>query len=92
MESRPANEITFEYVSNRLLGEFHRQAVLADESISSEPKVLYTKSNSFKPKKQSSPVTACSHCGRSGHPVSKCWDLHPEQRPVKEARDTLHLY
>jgi len=25
--------------------------------------------------------TKCPHCGRKGHPPSKCWKEHPEQKP-----------
>ena len=67
IESRPANEITFEYVSNRLLGEYHRQSELSDVSSSSESSALLVRqSKSFK----------CVHCGRSGHTVQRCWDKY----------------
>ena len=23
----------------------------------------------------------CDHCGRTGHEHTRCWQLHPEQRP-----------
>lgn len=72
MESRPANEITFDYVSNRLLGEYHRQS---ESSPSSESGALLAAKSKFK-------SVTCTHCNRPGHSVQKCWDKYPEQRPA----------
>jgi hypothetical protein len=75
MESRPANEITFDYVSNRLLGEYHRQSETSPSSPSSESGALLATKSKFK-------SVPCTHCNRPGHSVQKCWDKYPEQRPA----------
>jgi hypothetical protein len=77
MESRPANEITFDYVSNRLLGEYHRQSELSESSSSSSSESSALLARQFKSSK-------CVHCGRPGHTVQKCWDKYPEQRPARQ--------
>jgi hypothetical protein len=77
MESRPSSEITFDYVSNRLLAEHHRKQEVGDDS---------SMSSSFNQEKiffaRQLPRT-CTHCKRTGHVVEKCWDKHPEQRPSR---------
>ncbi|RFN50296.1 gag-pol polyprotein [Fusarium flagelliforme] len=29
----------------------------------------------------------CEHCGRKGHLVESCWELHPHKRPLKRRRN-----
>ena len=79
MESRPANEITWDYVSTRLLGEYHRQSAMSEassSSSSSESSALLARQ--FK-------ASRCPYCNRPGHTVERCWDKHPELRPARQS-------
>lgn len=73
MESRPIKEVTFDYVSGRLLAEASRQ----EESKESRMLLNVVNSHSAYSVRVKS---SCSHCGRPGHSIDTCYDKYPELR------------
>jgi hypothetical protein len=70
MESRPIEEVTFDFVNGRLLAEAARQE---------ENKL---QQSLYGPTAFGARVTnQCTFCNRPGHTEATCWDKHPEQRP-----------
>lgn len=80
VEARPLKEVTFEYVTSRLLSEaarreMHDREIFEQKRLSMEgPDIGQQRSFSARVK------DVCSHCGRAGHIEKNCWDKYPEQR------------
>jgi len=90
LESRPADEITFDFVSARLLSEFSRQEESRTVRLEvEEARALHTRQDS-----QNAQVGVvdksrymCTHCKRKGHLKVDCWDLHG--RPRRESKEDI---
>ena len=75
-------KLTTEFVKSRLLQEEQR---LSDRTPSSSQSVdsaliMHTCCGVSTPSNERH-VCVCSHCGKKGHPESRCWKKHPHLRP-----------
>ena len=72
MEGRPASDITFSFVSGRLLAERNRQV------IQGPPTPVYTDTSAgasaFLARGRPARKMFCTYCNRTGHVEEKCWD------------------
>jgi len=72
LEQRPPSDITFEFVSARVLAEASRQSQAEEEP--NRMSVGLSARSSYR-------VSKCSFCKRTGHIESSCWDKYPDKRP-----------
>ena len=86
MESRPIQEITFDFISGRLLAEDSRQRERQEDGSTTTSVALVGKATG-KPiptnrHRRRSPVV-CSYCHRTGHTVEQCWDKEDDEKEGK---------
>ena len=94
LESRPAHEVTFDFVCARLLAEYSRQqesqSRASHEAVGSpEPAALQSAAVTV-----SRPVKKCSFCNRKVHLVADCWDKHgfpPDMPPRVFRKDRTEM-
>jgi hypothetical protein len=88
MEGRDVNDLTFDFVSGRLLAEFTRQEQSRRDELDSDSQVsaLYSKSQ-----RTSRSKSKCTFCGVIGHTEERCWDKHgrPKQKGNTEEPSSL---
>lgn len=70
---------TVEYIKGRLLQEERRSEIRTEDAqVKSELSALVAKKC-----EDPAPAKVCSHCGKRGHPESKCWTKFPYLRPPR---------
>lgn len=77
MDSRPAKEITFNFVCNRLLSEAERQSTKNQEGGYDTPIALAARRSgprSRRPGEDSDSRPHCPWCNRDGHTEARCYD------------------
>jgi gag-polypeptide of LTR copia-type len=88
MEGRDITDLTFDFVSGRLLAEFTRQEHTrsGESNDGSQVSALYSKSQRT-PRSKSK----CTFCGLIGHTEERCWDKHgrPKQKGNTEEPSSL---
>lgn len=91
LEGRPANEITFDSVSSRLLAEEERQKESGAFQLNSGAGVFFAgKKNKYRGKLSSK---TCSFCQRTGHTVENCWDKNGRPERKVNGNDAVkHAY
>ena len=79
---------TFEFVKSRLLQEEQRtqQRIEASLQKSEESALLSTQCGSNCPGCNSKNIRKCTKCGKTGHTVDQCWELHPHLKVDYEKR------
>ena len=91
MEGRPASDITFNFVSGRLLAEYNRQlSNTADgEPFAPGQYALFARSHGGRPRR-----SFCTYCNRKGHTEATCWDKEEaadtQEREVKTLQVKEH--
>jgi hypothetical protein len=89
MEGKAPQDITFNTVSSRLLGEFERQ-VTQLQQLTSEPvyaHVAQTQRTRSRGAGEESSRPRCSWCNRTGHTENKCWDKADGKPPFSPPED-----
>jgi gag-polypeptide of LTR copia-type len=86
MESRPIQEITFDFISGRLLAEDSRQRERQEDGSTTTPVALVGKA-AGKPiainRRHRRTTVTCIYCNRPGHTVEKCWDKEDDEKEGK---------
>jgi hypothetical protein len=89
MEGRDIEQLTFDFVSGRLLAEFNRQEQSRGGEVynenAEEGSAHYTRSS-----KRTTPRSKlkCSFCKREGHTLEKCWDKHGKPPSVRNGNES----
>lgn len=80
MEGLPPSDITFNFVSGRLLAELHRQ----NNSVAAHPETLtpiaYAMLTAAKTRGQRPKRSFCTYCNRAGHVAETCWDKEADEQ------------
>jgi len=76
LETKSPADITFDFVSGRLLAEEERQKEVEDQGSRNIQTAFYNRAERNGKSSGNQVVKPCSFCHRSGHSENSCWDKH----------------